>query len=146
MKNQLFVSTLVICVLCASSAFASTTTPDTVAVGASLKNTVKQAGQETKDTFKNLGESVKTDVANSSKEVKKQKIETLKQQKKVALDDMDLKIKAKKAQIADVKKSTTMLETQKIAKITVYEKELEYLQSRKDAIEISYNKKIDALK
>lgn len=143
MKKQLLVSTLALCVLTATTSIASAAT---TTFGKSLEKDFKQAGQETKGTFKSIGESMKTDVENSAKEVKKQKINTLKQQKAAALDDIDAKIKAKKVQISEVKKSTSLLETQKTTRLSIYGKELEYLQTRRLNIVKSYDNRINSLK
>lgn len=134
MKKNLLVSTLALFVLSASA---------NVSLAASnFGKTIKQDLKQTGQTLKN---SVKTDLNNSASEAKKAQKEKIKSDKAAALKDVNEKIKNKKAEINTVKKSNMTL-TEQTLRLNKLERELKYLETRRNNIAASYDKRLDALK
>ena len=106
------------------------------------------------NVFKNFGNDVKeankavlnkkVDVATQNK---KAKISEYKNQQKQEHDKYKKDIKAKKAELAEIKKNKQGLpQQQKAAKEAAVQKQIDALYKKDAAVKDSYNKKIEALK
>lgn len=106
------------------------------------------------NAFKNLGNEIKeTNKALLNKKVNdatadnKAKINQYKEQQKKEHDKYQDSIKAKKAELAEIKKNKTNLtEQQKAAKEKAIQKQIDELYRKDAAAKENYNKKIEALK
>ena len=140
MKNVL----AILLALVFTTSIASASTSNSTAVN--LKNAIKQ-------DVTNAKQAIKKDLENADKEAKAKR-ETQNKDKKAALKSkrdaqiapVDNQIKTKKQQIKDVKKSTTMTETEKNIRIRSYERQIEALEAKKERIDKTYQTSIDAIK
>ncbi len=140
MKNVL----AILLALIFTTSFASAAT--TATTGTNLKNAIKKDITSTK-------EAIKKDLQNADKE-NKAKREAQNKDRKAALktkrdnqvNAIDNQIKTKKQQIKEVKKSTTMTETEKNIRVRSYERQIEALESKKAKTNEIYNKGIESIK
>ncbi len=140
MKNVL----AIILALVFTTSFASAATTNSSA--ANLKDAIKKDVQNAKD-------AIKKDIQNADKESKakkeaqnKDRKAALKSKRDAQIETIDKQIKDKKQQIKNVKKSTTMTETEKNMRVNSYERQIEVLEKRKTRINDTYQKGIDAIK
>lgn len=127
-----------------TTSIASAATTNNTAVN--LKNAIKKDVTTAK-------ESIKKDLQNADKEAKakkeaqnKDKKAALKSKRDAQIAPVDNQIKTKKQQIKDVKKSTTMTETEKNIRVRSYERQIEALEAKKERINKAYQTGIDAIK
>lgn len=101
------------------------------------------------DSTINAATSTATETENAVKAQKqylKQQKTELKNQKNATINSYKSAINKKKAEIAAIKKSTTLTDAQKEAKTKIINAQIEALQKKRSNAEAAYNKKIDALK
>ena len=127
-----------------TTSIASAATTNNTAVN--LKNAIKKDVTTAK-------ESIKKDLQNADKEAKakkeaqnKDKKAALKSKRDAQIAPVDNQIKTKKQQIKDVKKSTTMTETEKNIRVRSYERQIEALEAKKERINKAYQTGIGAIK
>ncbi len=127
-----------------TTSIASAATTNSTAVN--LKNAIKQ-------DVTNAKTAIKKDLENADKEAKakkeaqnKDKKAALKSKRDAQIAPIDNQIKTKKQQIKDVKKSTTMTETEKSIRVRSYERQIEALEAKKTRIDKAYQTGIDAIK
>src|SRR5574344_554018 len=130
MKKQLLVSALAVMVIASTAPSASAQNWFTKF----FKNVGNSVSSDTKSILNDFKSSVKTDLTNSETAAKKSKIEALKTKKDAQLQPLDDKITAKKKEIAAVKKAD-MLETERTARLTVLNRQLKDLETRRNTLE-----------
>jgi len=140
MKN---VSAILLALIFTTSIASAATTNNTAV---NLRNAIKQDVTSVK-------ESIKKDLNNANKEAQakkeaqnKDRKAALKSKRDAQIAPVDNQIKTKKQQIKDVKKSTTMTETEKNIRIRSYERQIEALEAKKERINKTYQTGIDAIK
>ncbi|MDD3236995.1 MAG: hypothetical protein PHV37_02720 [Candidatus Gastranaerophilales bacterium] len=110
-----------------------------------MKKDLKKANQETKTKYKNIGENYKKNASEQAKANKQARVKALQAQREAAIESIDSKIATKKQAIKAVKKQK-LSQAQEAAKLNVLQRELNYLEQKRNTIKSNYNKQIDALK
>lgn len=140
MKNVLAI--LIALVLSTSFASAATTNNSLT----NLKNAVKQDVTNAKNAIKKDVDNAKAEQKASKEASNKEKKAALKEKRDAQVSEIDKQISTKKSQIKEVKKSTSMTETEKTIRVRSYERQIETLEAKKAKINEIYEKSAAAIK